>query len=797
MERLTAARSMRAIVDSAADLIPSLAEIEPIKQAPFATEVQPAQQNLSIELCIDGLIKLVADRTGYPTDMLDPDARLEADLGIDSIKRVEIIAAFRREVLYDAQNFPANLMERLTAAPTIRAIAECAVELAAGSDKVVSGPPVIGKGEHGNEKLGVRNALCADGLLVNLMQVVADRTGYPIEMLDADAKLEADLGIDSIKRVEIIAAFQRDALKGAQQPPTGFVEQLTSAKTMRELVAIITATLSADAPIPVVSVAKEVAPPSKVRIPSRADTAALDSKPLHPAQTCPRCKAVTVDAPFPSDSVELADGVVIITEDSSGLAARVADELSTIGRSTCRIAERKLKSKTEVYEAVEAARRQHGRIAGIIHLAGLSNAPAFPGLTSTQWTERQGIELKGLLYLLQSITRELDADKPATVSAFTIGGGDFDSNASKVESARPWRGGIAGLLKVAALEYPGHVFHAVDLDDEPTPSLVLRELLGKGAVEIGYRRGKRLMVVAHLKDVAKTDQIAKLPISSNSVVLVTGGGRGITAQIVQEVAAHVPATFVLVGRSELPSDEESQDTAQFESEAEIRLAIIGKKKSRGEEVTISAVERELSQLRSGRDIRKTLAELETAGARAEYISCDIRNPTAVHSLVEDVQWRYGKIDAFIHGAGVLRDQMIKDKTPEAFDDVVSTKVESLLSFLEAIGPEHLSLVVLFSSVSGFFGNTGQCDYAAANEILNRCARRLQFVKFGKSRLSKLGTLVGRRNGHRGSREEDEGEWRATDRASGRVFRRVARNHCRSIAQRPLDSGIGSLDRIRW
>ena len=466
-------------------------------------------------------------------------------------------------------------------------------------------------------------------------------------------------------------------------------------------------------------------------IPSRADTAALDSKPQLPAQTCPRCKAVTVDAPFPSDSVELADGVVIITEDSSGLAARVADELSTIGRSTCRIAEGKLKSKTDVYEAVEAARRRHGRIAGIIHLAGLSNAPAFPGLTSTQWTERQGIELKGLLYLLQSITQELDADKPATVSAFTIGGGDFDSNASKVESACPWRGGIAGLLKVAALEYPGHVFHAVDLDDEPTPSLVLRELLCKGAVEIGYRRGKRLMVVAHPMNVAEVDQSTELPISSNSVVLVTGGGRGITAQIVQEVAAHVPATFVLVGRSELPSDEESLDTAQLENDADIRLAIIGEKKSRGEEVTISAVERELSQLKSSRDIRQTLAELETAGARAEYISCDIRNSAAVQSLVEDVRWRYGQIDALIHGAGVLRDQMIKAKTLEAFDDVVSTKVESLLNFLEAIGPEHLSLVVLFSSVSGFFGNTGQCDYAAANEILNRCARRLQSISPAK------------------------------------------------------------------
>ena len=45
-----------------------------------------------------------------------------------------------------------------------------------------------------------------------MIEIAGERAGYPPEMLDLDANLEADLGIDSIKRVEIIAAVRRAAL---------------------------------------------------------------------------------------------------------------------------------------------------------------------------------------------------------------------------------------------------------------------------------------------------------------------------------------------------------------------------------------------------------------------------------------------------------------------------------------------------------------------------------------------------------------------------------------------------------
>jgi acyl transferase domain-containing protein len=70
-----------------------------------------------------------------------------------------------------------------------------------------------------------------------LLEIAGDRTGYPPEMLGLDANLEADLGIDSIKRVEIIAAFRRAVIPSMGEPPASFMERVTAAKTLRQIVA--------------------------------------------------------------------------------------------------------------------------------------------------------------------------------------------------------------------------------------------------------------------------------------------------------------------------------------------------------------------------------------------------------------------------------------------------------------------------------------------------------------------------------------------------------------------------------
>jgi acyl transferase domain-containing protein len=80
-------------------------------------------------------------------------------------------------------------------------------------------------------------AATARPLVDVLLEIAGDRTGYPPEMLGLDANLEADLGIDSIKRVEIIAAFRRAVIPTMGEPPASFMERVTAAKTLRQIVA--------------------------------------------------------------------------------------------------------------------------------------------------------------------------------------------------------------------------------------------------------------------------------------------------------------------------------------------------------------------------------------------------------------------------------------------------------------------------------------------------------------------------------------------------------------------------------
>ena len=75
--------------------------------------------------------------------------------------------------------------------------------------------------------------------VTELRAVAAERTGYPPEMLDLDAGIESDLGIDSIKRVEILTALQKLGTPGQQQAVQGIMAKLTSARTLREIAELI------------------------------------------------------------------------------------------------------------------------------------------------------------------------------------------------------------------------------------------------------------------------------------------------------------------------------------------------------------------------------------------------------------------------------------------------------------------------------------------------------------------------------------------------------------------------------
>jgi NAD(P)-dependent dehydrogenase (short-subunit alcohol dehydrogenase family) len=125
-----------------------------------------------------------------------------------------------------------------------------------------------------------------------------------------------------------------------------------------------------------------------------------------------------------------------------------------------------------------------------------------------------------------------------------------------------------------------------------------------------------------------------------------------------------------------------------------------------------------------RQILTNLRRLKATGATVEYHSLDVRDEEAFGGLIDDIYARHGRIDGVLHGAGVIEDKLMRDKSPQSYANVFSTKVESALVLTRRLRPQGLTFLVFFSSVAGRFGNAGQSDYSAANEFLNKLACQL-------------------------------------------------------------------------
>jgi NAD(P)-dependent dehydrogenase (short-subunit alcohol dehydrogenase family) len=179
-------------------------------------------------------------------------------------------------------------------------------------------------------------------------------------------------------------------------------------------------------------------------------------------------------------------------------------------------------------------------------------------------------------------------------------------------------------------------------------------------------------------------------------------------------------TLIVVGRSPEPT-QESSATAGITEIGGLRQVLLQQARLQGLSPTPMQIESQIKKLLRDRTIHQNLKQFRQAGIKVEYLSVDVRNSKEFGSLLDGIYVRHSRLDVVIHGAGIIEDKLIVDKTKDSFDRVFDTKVDSAFILNRHLRPDFLKAIVLFSSVAGRCGNRGQSDYAAANEIMNRLA----------------------------------------------------------------------------
>ncbi|MBU7586444.1 MAG: acyltransferase domain-containing protein [Nostoc sp. TH1S01] len=197
------------------------------------------------------LLAIISDKTGYPVEMLELEMDMEADLGIDSIKRVEILGGLQE--MYP--NLPKPNLEELAEKRSIGDIITYLQSNASGNPSVgvavlpapampempvattipvvpvAPAPEPVVIAETPVAEIVEDTTDYAD-IAQTLLNITSDKTGYPVEMLELEMDMEADLGIDSIKRVEILGAMQETY----PNLPKPNVEDLGDLRTIGQIV---------------------------------------------------------------------------------------------------------------------------------------------------------------------------------------------------------------------------------------------------------------------------------------------------------------------------------------------------------------------------------------------------------------------------------------------------------------------------------------------------------------------------------------------------------------------------------
>lgn len=524
-------------------------------------------------------------------------------------------------------------------------------------------------------------SLSSDEISTIILEIVSEKTGYPIEMLDLDMDLEADLSIDSIKKMEIIGALgERVALPESQDGGMDeFFEKMISIKKFRDLVFWIEE----------IGKSMEEGTNSASSSSEFEGVAALD----HLSSTEKEVEQL------PNDVIRMIIEKKLTPIDELNIDS-IKDKLFAIATGN-----------KDLGKQIVDVLNQQGAKAGLVEEMTLNDCHGLIMVHSVVNKEETGAKQ------LFSLLKQTDMANLEWVIA-------LDDTLNMEVNVVPE--GFAGLIKSLVHEYSDISFCSISistmLDNKELSGIVLQELTTESKYpEIVYEGKERFKVVPKIMNLNEKElSEATLELDTEAVVLVLGGAQGITPHLLSKFAKECPCHYVLVGRTEFNGVDESHKYLETIEEIRQHLITVEGLKQPKE------IELQTKQIFKTKQIALSIDLVEQAGGKVSYKKADVTNQEELSELITDVKEEYGQIDGVIHAAGILEDKLFKHKELSSFERVYDTKVLPLEVIMNELGTE-LKLLVLFSSMSSAFGNVGQCDYSSGNSAMDAAVTNFQMM----------------------------------------------------------------------
>ncbi|GAA2208064.1 hypothetical protein GCM10009850_035220 [Nonomuraea monospora] len=632
---------------------------EPIVPEPIVPEPIAAAQTDPVA---DSVVAIVSEMTGYPPELLEPDLDLEADLGVDTVKQAEIFAAVRER--YGLERDP-NL--RLRDFPTLNHVVGWI------RDRLPQEEPTPSAEAPADEVQAV------------VVAIVSEMTGYPPELLEPDLDLEADLGVDTVKQAEIFAAVRERY--GLERDPN---LRLRDFPTLNHVVGWIGDRLPAPEQNPA-----EPTPLSTPQHPSDFPRR-VPVPVLRPALA--RCKPT---------GVSLGEGTrILIGMDTGGVGKALAGRLGKLGCQVVTI------DPAAPADELTAQAQAQGKVDGVYWLPALDAEQPLEEMDPPAWREALRRRVKSLYTLIHHLYEQA----PFLVTATRLGGYHGYDVAGALA---PLGGAVTGFAKAYHRERPDTLVKAVDFGTGRKPAsyadaLIEETLSDPGCVEAGHAGGERWTVGLTERPFTDGEGVEPGP---DSVFLITGAAGGIVSAITADLATASGGVFHLLDLIPEP-DPSDADLIRYASDRDgLRSDLADRLKQRGERPTPVLIERELVRLERLHAALDAIEAVRKAGGTPYYHQVDLTDPDAVRRVMDDVRGVSDHVDVLLHAAGLEVSRSLDDKQPVEFDLVFDVKSDGWFNLMHAAADLPIATTVVFSSVAGRFGNAGQADYSAANDLL--------------------------------------------------------------------------------